>query len=940
MAKPEPGHAHDINRLNIIFAFSAIALFGATIWMVWADYSREWKDYQRTFFAMERQLTAEQIQAADAAVNQRELERVQGELAQANEQLAATQAEIVEMEAQVAALQDQWTLADIEERRLKALYDSEKFFYEEGLEQKNPVPVGKYISDEAFAERESAFFAARDLRLSTEYERDQIQQQIREARAEVTRLNGDLDRLTQEGDLLRRKANSIAVNFPNTFRNLPMVDLIDPSIEVQQVLVENVTEDLNFAQVPRIDRCQTCHLGIDNPDYVDAPQPFTTHPDLDLYVSGESVHPRDNFGCTSCHEGRGRAIDFVGVNHTPQNHEQELEWVAKYGWKEDHYWDKPMYPNGYAEAGCQKCHGDQTLIAGADDFNASRELYEAAGCWGCHNTAGFEGKRKTGPKLEHIVSKTTPEWAARWVRDPKKFKTSNYMPRFWDLANNPDSELAARNDTEVAAIVAYVFDKSNPLEYGSVPQGNATQGQWLTENLGCLGCHIVDESNLEEVDWYRTRGPSLVGVGSKVNREFLFRWLKEPKHYWEETRMPDLRLTDSEAADITAYLMGLTNETFEALPVPQVDSAALDEITREFLLAGLPMAQADERLASMSTEEKTIYSGENLIRRYGCFGCHDIEGFEDAQPIGVDLSTWGSKMVTRLDFGYVDIEHTRKAWLENKLTNPRSYDNGKVKSPPEKLRMGYFGFTENEVKNITRKVLGQVRSSLPVAALKNLDAHEAYAEEARTLIHEYNCRGCHIADGFGGGIYQTPAMTEDVGFRPPNLNTQGARTQADWLFSFLKNPSEVRFWMNARMPTFHFDDEELNTLVQGFMAMEGTQPFESQSAAPATAETLRIGSQLLDRLQCERCHLAQAAGTMDAAQLAPSFRLTGERLREEWLVDWMKDPQTINPGSQMPQFWPPLDDGTGYMTPLPDVLGGDAEAQMRAVAAYLMRYAE
>ena len=72
---------------------------------------------------------------------------------------------------------------------------------------------------------------------------------------------------------------------------------------------------------------------------------------------------------------------------------------------------------------------------------------------------------------------------------------------------------------------------------------------------------------------------------------------------------------------------------------------------------------------------------------------------------------------------------------------------------------------------------------------------------------------------------------------------------------------------------------------------------------------------------------------------APSFRLSGERLREEWLVDWMKDPQTIAPGTQMPQFWPVDDTGT-RITPLPDILGGDPEAQMRAVAAYLMRYAE
>ena len=49
-----------------------------------------------------------------------------------------------------------------------------------------------------------------------------------------------------------------------------MVDFIDPTIEVHQVLVQNVTEELNFAKVPRIDRCKTCHLGIDNPDYADA----------------------------------------------------------------------------------------------------------------------------------------------------------------------------------------------------------------------------------------------------------------------------------------------------------------------------------------------------------------------------------------------------------------------------------------------------------------------------------------------------------------------------------------------------------------------------------------------------------------------------------------------------------------------------------------------
>jgi cytochrome c551/c552 len=930
VAKPEPGHAYVIPRLNVLFGVSAIALFLATLWMVWADYSREWKVYQRQFFQLERETTARQIEEADQNVNQRELARVEGELTAATGELETKQQQIGELETALAELNSRWTLADIRERELKAVYDSKKFFFEEG----EHAPLGKRVGDEEFKALEDGFFVRREERLSIEFERNETQRTLRDLRARVTELNGQKDALTQQAVLLRRKQGSIAQNFPNTFRNLPMVDFIDPNIKVQQVLVRNVTEDLNFTQVSRIDRCETCHLGIQNPAYAEAPQPFRTHPNLELYVAPESKHPRDGFGCTSCHEGRGRAITFVGVNHTPQNEEQRHEWEQKYGWKEDHYWDKPMYPNGYAQAGCIQCHGAQIDLPGADKLNESRMLYEQAGCWGCHNTVGYEDRRKVGPKLQHIVSKTTPEFALRWVRDPKSFKKGGYMPRFWNLDNNLDTETGARNATEIASIVSYVFSKSEPLQYGTVPSGDAERGKRFVETLGCQGCHIVDEAELETAEQYRRKGPSLAGVGSKVNRGFLFNWVKNPRHYWPETYMPDLRLTDGEAADITEYLMSLRNPDFEALPLPQIDDAALDEITLEFLRTGLTLAQAEERLGQMSRDEKSLYSGERLILRYGCFGCHDIAGFENAQKIGVDLSTWGSKLVSRLDFGYIDIEHSRMSWLEQKLKAPRSYDQGKVKSPPEKLKMGYFGFTDAEIEAVVRNVLGQVRSELPREAVKNLNANEAYAERARRLIHAYNCRGCHLVDGFGGGIYPTIA---DTGMRPPNLNTQGARAQADWLFTFLKAPSTVRFWLTARMPTFHFTDDEANRLVEGFMAMDGTTPFQTEAEHRADPALVRTGDGLLVRLQCERCHIASAAGTMEASQLAPSFRLSGDRLREEWVVDWLKDPQAITPGTQMPQFWP-VDDSGRRITPLPDVLGGDPEAQMRAVAAYVMRY--
>jgi len=933
VSKVAPGHAHNISKLNVIFAVSSVFLLFSTLWMIWFDYSREWKGFQRQFVQMERNLTARQIQEAQQGINQADLQSVQAELQQAETALAAEQAALEALETEIADLDTRRTLADIREREIKAVYDSDKFYYEETRER--GTPLGRAVSDDEFQALETSFFTARDVRVALDFELTQKRAELREQRSSVTDLAGRMEELTQAVTLARNKLDSLAPSFPNTFRNLPVVDFIDPSIEVRQVLVRNVTEELNFAQVPRIDRCQTCHLAIDNPDYADAPQPFTTHPNLDIFVSRESSHPVDDFGCTSCHLGRGRKLSFSGATHMPESVEEEHAWMEQYGWKEDHYWDNPMYQANLTEAGCIKCHRDQVFIPGARQLNQSRMTYELSGCWGCHNTAGYEDKRNRGPSLKAIAHKTDRDFVARWIRDPKAFRQSTWMPTFWNLDNNPDSELQARNDTEVAAIVEYVFEHStDDADYAAPPRGSAERGETLVNEIGCLGCHLTDETGYDQASIYRRRGPALVGTGTKLDAGFVYEWVRNPRHYWEETYMPDLRLTDQEAADITAWLMGLESNGFASMAVPQPDAGELDELTREFLRTSLPDAMAAERLAGMSERDKLLFSGEWLIRRHGCFGCHEISGFEDAQKIGVDLSTWGSKMVTRLDFGYIDIPHTRQAWLEQKLASPRSYDRGKVKAPAEKLRMPQFGFTDSDRQHIVRNVLGLVRDEFPQEGTKTLSAAEAVAEEARHLIHNYNCRGCHLIDGVGGGIYET---IEDTGMRPPDLNTQGRRTQADWLYHFLEDPTEVRFWLAARMPSFNFTNEEANTLISGFLAMDGGQPFDDEQDREYDRAELRVGAQLLDQLQCERCHIAAAAGTMEASQLAPSFRLSGERLTHDWIVDWMLDPQSITPGTQMPQFWP-TDQQGNRLTPLPDILDGDPMAQMRAVASYLMNY--
>ena len=68
-----------------------------------------------------------------------------------------------------------------------------------------------------------------------------------------------------------------------------------------------------LADLGRVDRCTTCHLGIDDPVFANAAQPFRTHPGTWL-----TTHPADRFGCTICHDGEGQATDYRSAAHAPQ----------------------------------------------------------------------------------------------------------------------------------------------------------------------------------------------------------------------------------------------------------------------------------------------------------------------------------------------------------------------------------------------------------------------------------------------------------------------------------------------------------------------------------------------------------------------------------------------------------------------------------------------
>jgi hypothetical protein len=66
--------------------------------------------------------------------------------------------------------------------------------------------------------------------------------------------------------------------------------------------------------------------------------------------------------------------------------------------------------------------------------------------------------------------------------------------------------------------------------------------------------------------------------------------------------------------------------------------------------------------------------------------------------------------------------------------------------------------------------------------------------------------------------------------------------------------------------------------------------------------------------------------------MAPDLALVPERLRAQWLDDWLADPGRIQPGTRMPTNFPKDPSENAF----PEILGGDQARQVDAVRAYLL----
>ena len=929
------GHAYNIDFLNVVFAVSSLFALFTTVWMVWDDYDREWKNYQRDFTALEMEVTRANLTQAEQEVDQARVAELTAQRAEAEQGLASNAAQMDELEAQLADVDRDLFVATQNFQFTKANYDVVRYTFEVRREEAHAEDPEAEVSGEA----EVTVLYEEWLALGLDVEsltatREDVRAELASLREGVTVIDEELASLTGEIERLQEVVAGLEPSLiTDYFLNAPMLDFMAPTLTVRQTITPNILDDVNFIVVPKMDRCETCHLAIDRVGYEDYPQPFRTHPNLDVYVGSSSPHSIETTGCTVCHEGMGQSITFVDASHTPATDEQMVQWEEDYHWEESHLWDYPMLPTGMTEASCAKCHKGEVFVPEAENLNLAYGMYERAGCYACHKTAGFEGLRKPGPNLTKIGAKLDQQWVANWIRDPRAVKPSTWMPRVWYNSNTDSPEDAVRNEVEIDAVVAYLFANSedHELAVANPGPGNVDEGQRIVESVGCLACHITGDETREAAGPRRTFGQPLQALGSKTTVDWLFDWVRDPRHYSAETYMPDLRLTDSEVADVAAYLSGLTGSAGTGAGATY-QAADVDATLRDYLRAIVPAAEADATLAAMSADERQLDLGRRAIGRYGCYSCHEISGFEDTQAIGTELSAEGSKLLPQFDFAFMHeaIPHSKRDWIKSKMLDPRVYDRNRILQPLEKLRMPNFGFTDDEARLLTTAVLSFQREVQPKVAQVPRSARKDAIIDGRNLVRRRNCVACHEIEGDGGDYRD---LVEDPSLAPPLLTPEGAKVKPDWLYAFFRGPITIRPWLEVRMPTFGLDDSHWNGVLDYFAAIsDAVGPFRTHETV-ADATVISTGEELFELLRCQQCHVLDTIpDDQDVANLAPDLRMGTERLQADWILDWLIDPLGIQPGTRMPTFW------TEYPGSFYPQFDQDGMAQIQSIRDYLLTF--
>lgn len=384
-------------------------------------------------------------------------------------------------------------------------------------------------------------------------------------------------------------------------------------------------------EIKSFDRCVTCHVAIEDNRMKDMPNPLKSHPGDYL-----DTHDMNKVGCTSCHDGQGRAITFEDAH---------AKGVEK-------FWEKPILKKTFIESTCVRCHADS--LKQIPTYNLGKQLFQQKACFACHSIGDIGGVK--GPALSDIgrasfhTKMPIPENRARLL---DKFDQNVNLAYLYEAITQPDAQpkdtlmkIAPLSEEEVLSLMVYLKSLSSERRVmdigvsksqtvGAVANmavtvqaattssqavtGGSSKG-YLVFSRACITCHTVGGGDRV--------GPDLQGVTSRHDKEWLKSFIQNPSKKIEakdpsvmellakyKTPMVDMGLTEEEVEDVIRYLKN-PKDISVAAASPQ--SAGLSGKAKD-----IPKTAANQGAISKGA---ALFQGKQrfLNRGAACMSCHNV----------------------------------------------------------------------------------------------------------------------------------------------------------------------------------------------------------------------------------------------------------------------------------------------------------------------------
>lgn len=509
------------------------------------------------------------------------------------------------------------------------------------------------------------------------------------------------------------------------------------------------------------------------------------------------------------------------------------------------------------------------MVSGFERFGRHDEISERqAGslliselsCVGCHESDDDWLQPKRGPKLSGVGNRLQQNWLRRYLADPQQVKAGTTMPHL--LSSLPVEQRADAID----ALVAFLNTQQQPFAVlkagGGSPvvhefweRGDRERGSQLYHSIGCVACHEPDpdyetvdakpsaiDELLEQLDPEEIAEIGLIATARRVESvpqgdlpgkytlRSLTMMLLDPVKVRPNSRMPSLRLTPQEGADIAAYLLheesiaetdvsplkhpeqlvdqgrvlfvqlrctnchevtGVKDQRL-AKPLAQLDRAAPSSCL-EGSTPGMARYQLDDAqrtlirsmLKSGDIPERTSAENVNFrMLQLNCFGCHERDGqggvgrYRKAyfETVGhVDLGDEGRLPPQLTGVGRKLLPTALEAVFHSKTPPHRRYMT--IRMPSYRM-------------DAVKPLIAQ----LPIAdnVDKSPESEVFSGPQSAAIGRDMVNTGCVQCHPFRG-----ESLPGVVGI---DLNDVTSRVYPQWFHEFLFNPNEIK--NRTRMPTY------------------------------------------------------------------------------------------------------------------------------------------